>query len=85
MLDHIADTYLGACEYSGREVYADPIFDGFYDLYLDCGEVGSTVVVLVARPEDRSYLVVVQFQAVADRDFDALDTVLDTFNVIGAV
>ena len=44
-----------------------------------------TVVVLVARPEDRSYLVVVQFQAVADRDFDALDTVLDTFNVIGAV
>ena len=85
MLDHLADTYLGSCDYDGREVYADPVFVGFYDLYLDCGGVGATVVVLAATPDDLSYLVVVQFQAVADRDFDALDTVLNTFNVIGAV
>ena len=85
MLDILQETYLGACEYDGREVYADPIFVGLYDLYLDCGGVGATVVVLAATPDDLSYLVVVQFQAVADRDFDALDTILNTFNVIGAV
>ncbi|MCZ6662836.1 MAG: S1C family serine protease [Actinobacteria bacterium] len=85
ILDGVEDTYLGSCEYGGREVYVDPVFAGFYDLYVNCGGVGTTVVVLAATPDDLSYVVVVQFQAVADRDFDALDAVLDTFNVIGEV
>lgn len=84
-LDNLQDTYLGSCEYGGREVYTDPIFVGFYDIYLNCGGVGTTVVALAATPDDLSYLVLVQFQAVADRDFDALDVVLNTFNVIGEV
>ena len=85
ILDNLQAGYLESCEDGGRDFYADPIFTGSYDLYLDCGGAGTTVVVLAAVPEDLSYLVVVQFQAVADRDFDALDTLLNTFNVIGGV
>ena len=85
MLDNLLDGYLESCDYGGRHSYADPIFTGFYDYYFDCGGVGTAAVVLAASPDDLSYLVLVRFQGVADRDFDALDTVLNTFNVIGAV
>jgi len=85
VLNNLQDGYLGSCEYGGREVYADPIFLGFYDTYLDCGGVGTTMVVLAAAPDDFSYLVLVEFLAVTDRDFEALDVVLNTFNVVGDV
>ena len=38
-----------------------------------------------AAPDDFSYLVLVEFLAVADRDSEALDVVLNTFNVVGDV
>ena len=85
VLDSLQDGYLESCENGGREVYADPIFLGFYDIYLDCGGVGTTMVVLAAAPDDFSYLVLVEFLAVSDRDFEALDVVLNTFNVVGDV
>jgi hypothetical protein len=85
ILDNLQAGYLEVCEYGGREFYSDPLFVGSYDLYEDCGGVGTTVVALAAEPEDPSYYVVVQFQAVADRDFEALDAILNTFNVIGDV
>ncbi|MEE8485094.1 MAG: trypsin-like peptidase domain-containing protein [Acidimicrobiia bacterium] len=85
ILDILQSGYLESCEYGGREAYNDTVFVGFYDLYLNCGGVETTVVVVVAVPADGSYLVVVQFQAVTDRDLDALDTLLTTFNVIGTV
>ena len=43
------------------------------------------MVVLAAAPDDFSYLVLVEFLAVSDRDFEALDVVLNTFNVVGDV
>ncbi len=81
MLNALQDNYTGGCTYYGRESYQDPVFTGEYDIYINCGG-SSTVVVLAAYPDDGSYIIIVQFLAVADRDFTALDEVLNTFNVL---
>ncbi len=81
-IDSLYDAYIQSCDFGGRKVYEDPLYHGWYDIYENCGGVGTTVVVLGVMPSDLSYLIVVQFQAVTDRDFEALDTVLDTFVVV---
>jgi serine protease Do len=74
--------FTGDCGYDGRYDYNDSIFDGVYDLYVDCAGQGSVIIVLGAEPADRSYAAVVVVQAVTDADLDALDNVLNTFNVV---
>jgi serine protease Do len=85
LLDRLQGDLSGACTYEGRSPYSDPAYEGLYDVYTDCGGVGATYVVVAAVPPDRSYLILVQVQANADRDFDALDRILNTFVAIGDV
>jgi serine protease Do len=81
LLDELERTY--ECIYDGRYDYDDGVYSGFYDLYLECGDVGSVIVELAAMPEDGSFIIFVQIQAVTDADLDALDRILDTFFVAG--
>lgn len=81
LLDELERTY--DCVYDGRYEYDDGLYSGLYDLYLDCGDVGSVIVELAAMPEDGSFIIFVQIQAVTDADLDALDRILDTFFVAG--
>lgn len=74
-----------ACEYAGREPYEDPAYTGYYDLYVNCGDVLATYVIVAAEPADGSSLILVQVQANEERDFDALDHILASFLVIGDV
>jgi serine protease Do len=81
LLDELQQSY--DCVYDGRYEYDDGLYTGLYDLYVDCGDVGSVIIELVATPADRSFLIFVQIQAVTDADLDALDRILDTFFVAG--
>ncbi len=85
LLDQLNAGLSDACVYEGRSPYSDPAYEGQYDLYTDCGGVGATYVVVAVVPPDRSYLILVQIQANGDRDFDALDRILNTFVAIGDV
>lgn len=73
------------CTYDSRNPYEDPVFTGQYDLYTNCGGAGSTIIVLAAEPTDRSYSVILVAQALTSADFDAIDQVLNTFNVVGTL
>lgn len=73
------------CTYDSRNDYSDQVFTGVYDLYTNCADQGSLIVVLAAEPADRSYAVVLVVQAVTDADLDALDQILNTFNVVGTL
>jgi serine protease Do len=73
------------CTYDSRTDYSDPVFTGQYDLYVNCTGVGSSLIVLAAEPADRSYAVVIIAQLITSADFDALDQVLNTFNVVGTL
>ncbi|MCA9989965.1 MAG: trypsin-like peptidase domain-containing protein [Anaerolineales bacterium] len=69
------------CSYDGRYDYADPLYSGKYDLWVNCGGQGTVYVVLVVWPEDASYTIVVTVQAVTQADLEALDHILNTFIV----
>ena len=77
--------YSSDCTYDGRFDYEDPLFTGAYDQYSNCSDVGSVIIVLAAEPAAKNYSVVVQVQVVTDADLDALDHILNTFNVIGTL
>jgi len=71
------------CEYEGRFEYQDPLYTGLYDQYRNCGGVGTVFINLAAVPESRAYVILVQVQIVSEADLEALDRILDTFNVVG--
>ncbi len=73
------------CTLDGRYDYEDPVYTGVYDLYTDCAGEGSVIIVLAAEPAAQNYSVIVLVQAVTDADLDALDHVLNTFNVVGTL
>lgn len=72
-------TFNESCTYDSRSEYADGVYTGFYDLWIDCGDAGSSFVVIAARPEDGSYMALVQVQVVGDADLDAVDRIMNTF------
>ncbi|GAB4541484.1 MAG: hypothetical protein Kow0063_32330 [Anaerolineae bacterium] len=83
MLDQIS--FSGDCTYEGRFDYQDPLYTGVYDLYSDCGGVGSAIINLSAVPEDGSFIILLQVQVTSDADLDAVDRILDTFTVVGGL
>ncbi len=72
-----------ACTYDARYEYEDPLYTGAYDLYSDCGGESNTFVVLAAEPEDGAYIMLLQVVVITDADAEALDTILNTFQVVG--
>jgi serine protease Do len=83
ILDRDLDGFSTECEYQGRSDYQDPLYTGRYDLYKNCGGLGTTFINLAAVPESRAFVIQVQVQIVSEADLEALDTILDTFKVIG--
>ena len=77
--------YSENCTYDGRNDYKDSVYSGAFDLYIECGDTGSVIIVLAAKPADQSHAVILEGQAVTESDVDALDHVLDTFNVVGTL
>jgi serine protease Do len=75
-----------ACTYEGRDDYEDPAYTGRFDFYTECGSGGETAIAVVAAsPDDGSSIILVMIQAVSDADADAVDHILDTFFVVGAL
>ena len=71
------------CRDVGRDVYEDALYTGEYQIWRECGPDGRAALLeVVAEPADHSFLMLVQVQALEDRDFSALDRILDTFQVL---
>ena len=72
----------GECTNGGIVDYSDGRFSGKYQIWEDCGGVGSVYVVLVASAADHpGYTFVVAVQAVTEADLEVIDHVFATFNV----
>ena len=87
LLEGVRGWYEDECEFEGRYDYGDedPLYEGKYDLWEDCGEQDTVMFVLAVRPKDNptEYLVLLQVQLIDDADLDALDKILLSFEVIG--
>ncbi|MEM7114089.1 MAG: trypsin-like peptidase domain-containing protein [Chloroflexota bacterium] len=73
--------FSGGCSYDGRFNYEDALYTGLYDLYTNCGDQGTLLIVLTAVPEARNFVILVMVQATSDADLEALDQILNTFVV----
>lgn len=80
MLDF--NDFSGTCEFQERIDYDDGYYVGQMDIWDFCGDEGSAFLIISAEPPEGDYLVLVQFVIVDDRDWDAADQFIRTFNVI---
>ena len=72
------------CTFEYREDYEDPAFEGAFDVFSNCLDSEGVLVILSAKPHSStSLLVLVMVQIISDADLDALDEILNTFDVIG--
>ena len=87
LLDVYRESYRNDCELTGRYDYADSAFEGKYDLYTGCLGQENALFVLSARPINNptSFLVTVLVNMISDADFEALDEILATFDVVGTL
>jgi serine protease Do len=84
-MDELLDffDFSDSCTVGSRSDYEDPIFTGRFDIYTDCAGQGTVIAVVAAEPADQSFAVIIIGQAITDADLEALDHVLDTFNLVG--
>ncbi len=82
LLDGVKHWYEDNCNWEGRDDYEDPVYEGAYD-YWDCGR-NADVFVIGARPiaAPTAYLVLVQVQVTSDFDYEALERIMDTFDLV---
>lgn len=88
LLDIERQSYLGTCELDNRYDYSDSTYRGKYDLFKNCGGPGGPrYLVLSAVPVSnaQAFLILVEVQIQSDRDLEALDHILNTFDVVGTL
>jgi serine protease Do len=87
LLDVVRDDMLAECKYDDRYDYEDVVYRGKYDLFENCGGSGNVYLVLTAVPKEnpQSFLVLLEMQIGKEADFDALDQILATFDVVGSL
>lgn len=74
-------SFSDTCTFDGRFSYDDGVYTGLYDVYSDCGGVGSVFFQVIAEPADQTRLIMVQVVALTDADLAAADQVFATFIV----
>lgn len=84
LLDVYRDLYREECTYEYREDFQDAAYEGAFDVLSNCLDSGNVLVILSAKPlNSTSLLVLVLVNIMSDADLDALDEILNTFDVIG--
>ena len=61
--------------------YEDPLYEGKFDLWENCGSNNTLVLVLAARPkaDPTAYLLLLEIKIITDADLEALDYILKSF------
>ena len=87
LLDVYRDIYSKDCTLNGRNDYKDSAFEGKYDIYTECLNEKNTMVVLTARPINAptSMLITLVVNMMSDSDFEALDQMLASFDVVSTL
>jgi len=86
LLDELHADYMEVCELDGRYDYNDAIYRGKYDLFTKCGGPGGAnwlQLAAVAKDDQFAFLILVQAQIVNEEDWEVVDQILATFEVVG--
>jgi serine protease Do len=87
LLDVRRDAFLDDCELDNRYDYEDALYRGKYDVFENCGDSGNVYIVLTAVPieDPEAFLILVEIQITQEADFEALENILATFQVVGSL
>ena len=77
--------YSDVCIYVGRFPYDDGVYFGFYDEYSSCGQQGTSLFIVAAKPSDATFAVIVAIHTVTEADNEAREKILKTFYVTGTL
>ncbi|MEZ4716399.1 MAG: S1C family serine protease [Caldilineaceae bacterium] len=73
--------YSEDCTFDSRNELPDGALTGVYDRWVDCGDAGSSALLLALQPEAGDYLVRIDIYTTNEADLEASDRILDTFLV----
>ena len=87
LLDVIRRDFEVDCKLDNRYDYEDEVYRGKYDLFTNCKDTGNAFLVLTAVPKSnpQAFLILVEIAITQDADFDALEQILKSFDVIGTL
>ena len=88
LLDILRPEFMQDCDLDGRYEYEDVLYRGRYDLFTNCGgSEGALFMVLTAVPVDdpTEYLILLEVQIVTDADLEAVNRILESFEVVAAL
>jgi hypothetical protein len=74
--------YAEECEAEVGLPYDDGLYAGIYDVYSNCGGTGAMYIAITAMPDNESFVIGAEIQVVDDRDLDALDKMLESFQLV---
>ena len=86
LLDVLRPDFMDVCELDGRVDYEDAIYRGKYDLFTKCGGPGGAKwlqLAAVSKDDQFAFLILVQAQIVNEEDWEVVDQILATFEVVG--
>lgn len=66
------------CANDGRQPYSDALYTGSYDYWYNCGDTGSTYIVIAANADDGTHMIWVRLQ-LAPGDEWAIEPVVGSF------
>ena len=76
-------TFEESCTFDSREPFANDTYAGYSDLWLDCGEEESALLILALLPETNDHVVYLEIGIGTQADLDAADVILNSFSVDG--
>jgi hypothetical protein len=71
------DDFSSVCTHQGRQRAMAGVLAGEFDLWTDCGLEGGTLAVVVAEPEDRSFVMLIQV-IVVDGDWHGYSAIMES-------
>jgi hypothetical protein len=74
--------FSGDCTGSGRFPFEGLLFTGVFDLWTECGGTDSAYVVMAAYRPDKPVLAFLQILVASPEDVVALETILDSFDIL---
>ena len=70
------------CTYKGRFDYQNQFYSGKYDHFTNCSETPG-LLIFTAASADRKSLILIRISVVNEADLEAVDTIINTFQVLG--
>jgi hypothetical protein len=71
------------CIYKGRFDYKNSFYSGPYDHFTNCATGTSSLLIFTAALPDQKSLILIRVVITSDADLEAVDTIINTFQVLG--